>query len=167
MKPENSTEQYRIEDRGPAGGFIFYDKGSYSEGWRYLEAAPNDIGSADWGVSVTSLSGTGTAIGTGDENTNKILNIVGSETGRAAALCATFNINGYNNWFLPSKDELNLMYENLKKKGLGNFTDDWYWSSSEDGNHSHAWGQSFIDGCQGNYTKGECYTGYVRAVRAF
>jgi hypothetical protein len=27
---------YQIGDIGPAGGIIFYDKGSYSDGWRYL-----------------------------------------------------------------------------------------------------------------------------------
>jgi len=35
---ENGT--YSLRDIGPAGGYIFYDKGSYSNGWRYLEAAP-------------------------------------------------------------------------------------------------------------------------------
>ena len=35
---ENGT--YALRDIGPAGGYISYDKGSYSDGWRYLEAAP-------------------------------------------------------------------------------------------------------------------------------
>ena len=34
---------YKIGDEGPAGGVIFYDKGEYSDGWRYLEAAPADL----------------------------------------------------------------------------------------------------------------------------
>ncbi|MDR2632603.1 MAG: hypothetical protein LBC51_03150 [Treponema sp.] len=29
---------------GPAGGYVFYDKGTYAEGWRYLECAPEDAG---------------------------------------------------------------------------------------------------------------------------
>ncbi|MDR0638267.1 MAG: DUF1566 domain-containing protein [Spirochaetaceae bacterium] len=33
---------------GPAGGFVFYDKGSYSDGWRYLECAPENAGEGTW-----------------------------------------------------------------------------------------------------------------------
>ena len=29
---------YKIRDRGPAGGYVFYDKGNASDGWQYLEA---------------------------------------------------------------------------------------------------------------------------------
>ncbi|GHU33390.1 hypothetical protein FACS1894172_11810 [Spirochaetia bacterium] len=35
-----SSKVYVIGDTGPAGGLIFYDKGDYSDGWRYLEVAP-------------------------------------------------------------------------------------------------------------------------------
>lgn len=34
---------YQVGDIGPAGGYIFLDKGFYSDGWRYLEAAPADM----------------------------------------------------------------------------------------------------------------------------
>jgi len=53
-KPPPSSKKavkiYKIGDRGPAGGFVFYDKGDYSDGWRYLEVAPNDLGEAEWGL---------------------------------------------------------------------------------------------------------------------
>lgn len=40
---------YEIGDTGPADGLVFYDKGYYSDGWRFLEAAPEDIGSFVFG----------------------------------------------------------------------------------------------------------------------
>jgi len=36
---DNSTV-YQVGSVGPSGGYVFFDKGSYSDGWRYLEAAP-------------------------------------------------------------------------------------------------------------------------------
>jgi len=40
------------------------------------------------------------------------------------------NINGFTGWRLPTREELNLMYVNLKLQGLGSFKDDFYWSST-------------------------------------
>lgn len=47
--PEHN-QVYQIGETGPAGGTIFYDKGSYSNGWRYMEVAPSHQGDAKWGV---------------------------------------------------------------------------------------------------------------------
>jgi hypothetical protein len=66
-----------------------------------------------------------------------------------------------NGWRLPTKDELNLIYEN--KDVVGGFDDNFYWSSTELGSNS-AWGQNFGNGYQYYYYKS--YTNYVRAVRA-
>ncbi|MDR3342000.1 MAG: DUF1566 domain-containing protein [Treponema sp.] len=71
---------------------------------------------------------------------------------------------GYTDWFLPSKDELGLMYKNLKVKGLGGFTDGWYWSSSQ-GSNTGTWLQNFGDGRQVNVAKYDPNS--VRAVRTF
>ena len=68
------------------------------------------------------------------------------------------------NWRLPDKDELNLMYGRLHKKGLGNFNNDYYWSSSE-GVSLNAWDQYFFNGFQHYYYK--YYDSRVRAVRSF
>jgi len=48
----------------------------------------------------------------------------------AVRLCDNYEINSYNDWFLPSRDELNFMYGNLHMKGLGNFRLEQYWSST-------------------------------------
>ena len=73
---------------------------------------------------------TGTAIGTGQANTTAIVTTQGAGS-YAAQLCNDLTVGGYNDWFLPSKDELDLMYENLYLQEVGGFTDDYYWSSSE------------------------------------
>ena len=157
---------YAIGDTGPAGGWIFYDKGSSSDGWRYLEAAPSDqSASAPWGCYGVSISGAdGTAVGTGKQNTIDIE--AGCATaGTAADICANLSLGGYSDWFLPSKDELNLMYTNLKVAGVGGFDGSYYWSSSESYDTA-ADGQNFYNGIQ-NATDGKLTPLRVRAARAF
>ena len=163
---DNGT--YALRDIGPAGGYIFYDKGSYSSGWRYLEAAPasTEWTGIQWGIYGTLIGGTGTGIGTGQSNTTIIVSWLNShgETDCAAQLCDALIYGGYSEWFLPSKYELNLIYENLYLFGVGGFAVNWYWSSSEV-SAGDAWGQDFSDGFQLIYYK--FITDRVRAVRAF
>ena len=129
---------------GPAGGLVFYNNPHYKEdGWRYLEAAPlsNEWRSKVWGGYRTNVGETGTAIGTGESNTEIIVLAFGDnepyegKSDYAAKLCADLVVSKdgveYDDWFLPSRDELNLMYENLKRNNLGGFSDLYYWSSSE------------------------------------
>ncbi|MDR2731145.1 MAG: DUF1566 domain-containing protein [Treponema sp.] len=161
------SKTYKVGDTGPAGGIVFYDKGNDSDGWRYLEAAPaGAVFTAEWGAYGQDAAGTSAAVGTGRSNTEIIAAKLSSskESGRAAQVCSILNIKGFNDWFLPSKDELNLMYRNLKQKGLGNFNNDWYWSSSQAGDNG-AWNQNFRNGYQEGNSKNTI--GSVRAIRAF
>ena len=64
-------------------------------------------------------------------------------------------------WRLPTKDELNMFYEN--KEEIGGFANNFYWSSTEFDSFN-AWKQSFNSGNQANGNKASNY--YVRAVRA-
>ena len=74
------------------------------------------------------------------------------------------NGNIYDDWFLPSKDELNQMYVNLKSEGVGGFGP-YYWSSSER-NSDTTYVHYFNSGGQDYDLKH--YTDYgVRAVRVF
>jgi uncharacterized protein len=134
-----STAGYAIGDVGPAGGFIFYENPNYSaDGWRYLEAAPFDQSAgARWGCFRRAIAGArGTAVGSGKQNTLDMLAAC-AEPGSAADLCANLSINGARGWFLPSRDELAMMYRNLKAAGLGDFRDGGmadnytYWASSQ------------------------------------
>ena len=168
-----AVRAYAIGDFGPAGGLVFYDKGIFSNGWRYLEAAPpeTEFTSVQWGASNIDVPGTGTAIGSGKRNTEILVEHFrrAGESGRAAQLCVALNFDGFTDWFLPSKDELNLMYQNLSKKGWGSFTNLRYWSSSQ-GNSTKAWYQYLGDGQQ--YGTQDVATGKnasfsVRAIRAF
>jgi hypothetical protein len=162
------TKVYKIGDFGPAGGLVFYDKGTFSNGWRYLEAAPAETEfKVQWGAYKKEVSGTNAAVGSGKRNTQVIVERLRQfgEAGRAAQVCAGLDFDGFKDWFLPSKDELDLMYKNLKAKGLGSFQSSWYWSSSEIGSF-FAWYQDFSNGSQESiYLKGNTYC--VRAVRAF
>jgi len=166
-----------VGDKGPGGGIVFYDAGSPQSWGRYLEATPYawNGGSrdprAEWGCMETSISGAlGTAIGTGATNTAAI--VAGCpESGIAAKLADLSTFGGKSDWFLPSKDELNLMYRNLARPGAPGFETDPYWSSSEYGVRL-AWSQDIRDGGQYFYD-GEQHIDfrnlffYVRPVRAF
>ena len=89
-------------------------------------------------------------------------------TAAQAALDA--EVNGYSDWYLPSKDELSEMYFNIGNGGLegdiGGFdTFDWpyYWSSSESSNN-YAW---FVDFTNGPYDDYKPFAYRVRVIRAF
>ena len=112
-------------------------------------------------------------MGTGQANTTAIVAIYNQYpvTSCAAQICDVAVINGYSDWFLPSKDELNLIYQNLALWGVGGFASvisAWYWSSSEYEGQDRgcAWDQNFNGGFQTWEVKGY-ERGYVRAVRAF
>jgi hypothetical protein len=106
-------------------------------------------------------------------NTMIILNqSYGDGNTYAARVCNeyTVTVNGvtYGDWYLPSKDELNLLY--LQKAVVGNFAvgpGAYYWSSTE-GQTLRAYLQYF-DGAQtGTQSQGDkSYALYVRAIRAF
>ncbi len=165
---------YKLRDTGPAGGLIFYiNPNAATDGWKYLEAAPasTEWTGKVWGGCGTEVTGAeGTAIGTGKQNTIDIVSQYGAQepyenkADYAAKICSDLVSGGYDDWFLPSKDELHLMYTNLIVYGVGGFASDWYWSSSEAGTAYIAWSQYISGGTMG----GSKFTLWrVRAVRAF
>ena len=206
-------------DIGPAGGIVFYDKGEYSDGWRYLEAAPNDLRLVSGVPCVdSSVSGyssakteymfghvvriyrshpvdcfvnkkfdgdavydesdcTRTGIGTGANNTMLLVQAmkdgayfsIHDSTATqiyAAKLCSDLVYSGFDDWFLPSKYELNVLCWALIRSGSSTAYS--YWSSSEDSEFSFAgiaWSQSFDTGKQNGSWQEESLR--IRPIRAF
>ena len=162
-----------VGDTGPGGGIIFYDAGSIQPWGRYLEAAPawaevEQSWATNTSNQTTAVAGAdGTPIGTGAQNTIDIVAQAGNVAATSAAVyCSELVVGGQSDWFLPSKDELNLMYTNLRSAStpLGGFSTGFYWSSSESGVGT-AWGQYFNSGVQ--FSNGKSGTSAVRPVRAF
>jgi hypothetical protein len=157
------------------GGIIFYlDK----TGKHGLVAAPKDILDSSgnpayvawYNGSYTITGATGTAIGTGKTNTAAIVASQGVGN-YAAKLADDLVVGKYSDWYLPSKDELNLMYTNIGQSAtapltnIGGFMSNYYWSSSEY-DYYYSWFRGFDNGQGINY-KSKDYSFLVRAVRAF
>ena len=144
------------------GGIIAYIDETGEHGFI---AAPEDQSTNIkwWNGSYIYTEAYDTAIGTGQSNTTTIIKAQGDGL-YAATLCDNLLLNGYDDWFLPSRDELHILYEN--RNLIGGFTNGCYWSSS-DVKHANAYacGHDFGNGGQAGYIKS--YTFYVRAVRYF
>ena len=169
-KSKPKKPKLKIDGKGPAGGFIIFLAGD--EG--YIEAAPYDQRDNEgdlyltWDITpsdnpdrVTGALGNG--VGTGINNTQKIVDVWG-EGMYAAKICYDLSIGGYSDWYLPSKDELNLIYTVLSKNGVSDFEDSYYWSSTET-DKWQAWLQWMDSGDQEFILKD--YIANVRAVRAY
>jgi hypothetical protein len=203
---------YTVGQTGPGGGKIFYKATTpfacgptRSATCTYLEAAPSgwnggsepnrtwaqvspvNYQNTEVNNATSPETATATAIGWGYRNTRAIILQGNSDTATSAAALAdsyTVTVSGvaYDDWYLPSKDELNQMCKwqggvawvsdatvctgGTLNSGTGaaGFVPDYYWSSSEP-IELNAWVQDFYDGTQINYRK--FYPEYVRPVRAF
>lgn len=95
-----------------------------------------------WGCLGTAIGGTEEGFGTGEANTQKIVNGCSEQT-CMARICSDLSINGYSDWYMPSKAELNVLYQN--QFAIGCITEGWYFSSTEV-NESYCWGLNFPTG---------------------
>jgi hypothetical protein len=140
------------------GGKVAYLDGS---GGGLIAASADNSTGIEWGCYGTSVGASGTAIGTGASNTSAILSGCATRP-IAASVCSTYDGGGYDDWFLPSLDELNELYTN--QVAIGGFQPANYWSSTEN-TTLYAWEQGFDNGSQGGNYKDD--TNRVRCVRAF
>ncbi len=152
------------------GGIVAYILQSSDPGYiqgevhGFIAAEQDQSTTIQWyNGSFTNTGATGASIGKGLANTNTIIaNQGATATSYAAGLAKAYNGGGFNDWYLPSKDELNKLY--LAKATIGTFTEGHYWSSTEY-SLNDAWNQTFDNGSQ--YSKGKSNTKCVRAIRSF
>jgi len=145
-----------------AGGIIFYLDASGEHG--LVAATSNQSNGIQWyNGSYTTTGATRDTVGAGKENTDMIVGNQGTGS-YAAKLCSDLTLGGYTDWYLPSKYELTLMYNNLKLNGFGDFSPGYYSSSTEFGDFV-AWAKTFNDGTVNMWQKNN--STMVRAVRAF
>ena len=151
-----------IGDTGPGGGVIFYRSGTaFGSNWHYLEATSSATNVA-WSLTFANVTGaTGIAIGAGKDNTTAIITAHPGDANNAAK-ATQGTIGGKRDWFLPSKDELNEMYNARINLGISS---GWYWSSSQVTSNT-AWAQDFASGSQ-SYVDTKDILNIVRAIRAF
>jgi len=144
-----------------SGGIVFFLDSTGEHG---LVCATSDQGSFPWGCYGTNI-GTSTSIGTGQINSNLILSQC-SNRPIAASVCDDLILNGYSDWYLPSKDELDILYTNLRNHPVAGFGNSgWYWSSSQ--TYSLAAWFLFLDLGIMYGSGGKFNPGTVRAIRSF
>ena len=159
----------KVGDIGPGGGIVFYDAGESKYWGRYLEIAPKECEGIKipWrpagntktvytniaGQSAAELRVLAKGVGMGQFNTRAINVQLGAGT-YAAKYVDDLICGGVDDWFLPSKDELDLAYNLLaqnrvggKDTPIGGFNKGYYWTST-DYNNTTAWAQYFMDGQQ-------------------
>ncbi|MEA3495245.1 MAG: DUF1566 domain-containing protein [Bacteroidota bacterium] len=155
------------------GGVVFY---TYSTGHGLIAPTSDQSSSCEWGCYGTAIGSSAQSLSDGKSNTAAIVNYHDSigyynnptqcnqynDGTVAAKLCDTISINGYEDWYLPAKNELNYLYQ--KKTLVGGFSRYGYWSSSEY-NAYYAWRQYFGNG--GQYYTYKYYYNRVRCIRSY
>ena len=151
------------------GGIVFYLDESGDHG---LSAASEDLGEYEWGCNGVYIgSAWGLEIGTGNQNTNDIIEsgCTSDDDGLIAAQAASeYQFLNYDDWFLPSSLELELMYMTIGQaaNNLGGFSDEYYWSSTNFGDGT-AYGHVFNFGNSGSGGLQRHHLYKVRAIRSF
>jgi len=164
-----STGTPRAIGDAMAGGLVVYVDATGQHG--LIGALVDQSTSAQWGCYGTTTGATGSAIFTGLANTNIIVPACGA--GTAAQLCAAYtaggtNLPGITNWYLPSKDEFQYLWNQKTLIGLSISCGTYgcyYWTSTEySSSIAYCIPSNFVSP---NYNLYKNSNNYVRAVRAF
>lgn len=155
-----------------AGGIIFHQWKDSLGAERGLVVSTVDLENDRVQFGPMTLTGA-TSLNNGSENTTLIVNALGQDFITPAHKSKSFSYNGYDDWYLPAIQELNLLYKQISSVNvaLEKLDDkaatlllDTYWSSTEANQHD-MWMQSFDNGFFGFYRKDLTYK--VRAIRSF
>ncbi len=172
---QNAVSTYQVGDFAH-GGVVFYVEPCGTKGLVCAIEDQNGGFPTKWRGGSTNYNtmAMGDGVYAGNMNTSIIIAVHAAKNdfdNHAALVCANYTYGGFADWYLPSPQELNLMYLNRTAinstaiaNGGSSFASSYYWSSSESGS-GNAWGQQFHDGNQHHTNK--LNGGYVRAVRAF
>lgn len=160
------TFTYKVGDTGPGGGIIFFvDTSNQYPSFMYLEASPVDLKDtsvwcSDSSHAIGGLSEpTGVPIGRGLINTNAMLTACNSGAANAAH---EYSSGGKSDWFLPSREELMAMYNNIHT--LSSFSPTDYWSSSQ---NSDVFAMTVNFGSGNWFSIDKSFSRHVRPIRAF
>lgn len=137
-----------------------------------VSAVSEDSFQLSWGLPLVVNGADGLTIGTGVQNAIDIVNTCSSSTsGFAADLCDKLELNCFDDWLLPSKVELDRLYQNREKvnetakaNGGNELEDTEYWSSSHQYSNT-MFAQYFTAGNQSGFSEDELLN--VRAIGAF
>ena len=155
---ENPTT-YAAGDFVQGGLYTFTDSG-----FAYISAAVDQSSNAEWGCQGTNIA-TSTELGQGIVNTASI--VAGCATaGISARLANDLVLNSFSDWFLPSLEELGMMWTELASDGLGSFANHTYWSSTQ-ASATQAFTVDMNNGNQGTHSKDNTSNRYTRAMRRF
>lgn len=158
-KDSDDSAQYTV-GQSYGGGIVFYVDGTGTHG--LIASTTDQSNTCVWGCVGTAVAvAEDSTVGAGQANTTAIVNTC-TTMGIAAKVCNDLVLGGFSDWYLPSKLELELMYE--QKAAIGGFTQYGYWSSTEHGNGT-AWVEYFNTGTKATTMKSDgCH---VRAIRSF
>lgn len=127
----------KVGNTGPGGGVVFYDAGNQQSWGRYLEVAPSGWYGTTLDPALTRCNDEQMVpthpgmIGSGKAHTDVMVSVC---LGGAALAARSYKGGGRNDWFMPSSDELNELYNFIQSTNSGNlrqgFREHLYFSST-------------------------------------